>query len=331
MNFGQKSFTHANVLVTGGTGSVGKHIVKRVLTGELGEVKSITVFSDDEAQQHDVGLEIQDPRLRFMLGDVRNYSDVCEALRDINIVFHAAALKYVPICEYAPFQAVHTNILGAENIVRGVMDCRPPVEVVVGISTDKACYPVSVMGMTKALQERVLIHANLRCPGTRFVCTRFGNILTSRGSVLQLFLDQIARGGPITLTDPWMTRFLLSLDEAVDVVFAAMNEGNRGEIFVPVAYSALMVDVVESLCKGKMISTEIIGLRPGEKLHEIMINEEELPFVRDCSVGYAISSTLPELMVPDMNRPKLDGPYSSEKAGSFEETHKILHERILKR
>ncbi|MBA4185938.1 MAG: polysaccharide biosynthesis protein, partial [Acidobacteria bacterium] len=212
------------ILVTGGTGSLGQTLVGRILTGEMGRPAQITVFSRDEAKQHYMRLEFlhrktatddviyQNSRdiLNFRIGDVRDYSALLAAMRETDIIFHAAALKQVPSCEYFPFEAVQTNIYGAQNVVRAIRENNLPVETVVGISTDKACKPINVMGMTKALQERVLIEANRDCPNTNFMCVRYGNVIASRGSIVPLFVEQVRKNQPITITLEEMTRFLLS-------------------------------------------------------------------------------------------------------------------------
>src|SRR5216683_2133595 len=220
-------FEGKRILVTGGTGSMGKTFVRRVLSGVLGTPRKLIVFSRDEGKQHDMRVSYLSRSkaptdetiyrnfqnvLEFRIGDVRSYADVNSAMRDADIVVNAAALKQVPTCEYFPEQAVLTNCMGAANIVRAIQENRCPVQTVIGISTDKACKPVNVMGMTKSLQERIFIAANILNPGTRFICVRYGNVLASRGSVIPLFIDQIANGGPVTPTAPSMTRFLLSLD-----------------------------------------------------------------------------------------------------------------------
>ncbi len=236
------------IVVTGGTGSLGRVLVGRLLSGELGRPAAVTVFSRDEAKQHAMRLEFQHRAvatddvvydesersvLQFRIGDVCDYASLAAALRGADVVFHAAALKQVPACEYQPFEAVKTNVLGAENLVRAIREQQLPVETVVGVTTDKACKPVNVMGMTKALQERILAQANLDPGPTRFLTARYGNVLASRGSVIPLFHDQIRRGGPVTVTTAEMTRFLLSLDDAVDTVFAALREGLPGETYIP--------------------------------------------------------------------------------------------------
>src|SRR4051812_46870777 len=240
---GTMIFEGKRILVTGGTGSMGKTFVRRVLTGELGTPKKLIVFSRDEGKQHDMRVDYLHRHkpatddivyrnfmnvLEFRVGDVRSYGDLVSAMRDADIVVHAAALKQVPTCEYFPGQAIMTNCLGAMNIVQAISDHRLPIETVIAISTDKACKPVNVMGMTKALQERVVMAANILSPGTRFICVRYGNVLASRGSVIPLFHDQIRSGGPITITDVRMTRFLLSLNDAVDTTFGALRSALPG-------------------------------------------------------------------------------------------------------
>jgi len=302
-------FQDKRILVTGGTGSMGSTAVRRILSGELGTPKKVIVFSRDEAKQHDMRMSYLHRRaatdevifrnfmsvLEFRIGDVRSYAAVCSAVRDADIVVNAAALKQVPTCEYFPEEAVLTNCLGASNIVRAIQDHRYPVQTVIGISTDKACKPVNVMGMTKSLQERIFIAANILNPGTRFICVRYGNVLASRGSVVPLFLDQIANGGPVTLTDPAMTRFLLSLDQAADTVFSALREARAGETYVPRAPSATVENIAKALIGSRGIQTKVVGIRPGEKMHEIMVSEEEANHCVRRGDYFAILPMLPEL------------------------------------
>ena len=216
-------------------------------------------------------------------------------MRDADVVINAAAMKQVPTCEYFPYEAVRTNIGGAENIVRGIQEFRLPVDTVVGVSTDKACKPVNVMGMTKAVQERIFVQGNMRAPKTRFLCVRYGNVLASRGSVIPLFHEQIRNGGPVTITTKEMTRFLLSLDDAVNTVFAALTMGKPGETFVPRAPSARMIDVATALIGDRDIRQKITGIRPGEKIHEIMVSEDEAPRTVQRDAWFAIQPMLPEI------------------------------------
>ncbi len=233
--------------------------------------------------------------LNFRIGDIRNYHDLCSAVKDADIVVNAAALKQVPACEYFPAQAVLTNCMGATNIVRAIEENDYPVETVVGISTDKACKPVNVMGMTKSIQERIFTAANILNPKTRFICVRYGNVLASRGSVIPLFIEQINNGGPVTVTVPDMTRFLLSLDQAVDTVITAIREAKSGETYVPRAPSATVMNIAKALIGDRSIDIEVKGIRPGEKMHEIMASEEESNRCVARGNYYAILSMLPEL------------------------------------
>ena len=317
------------VLVTGGTGSLGQALVRRILGGSMGTPARVTVLSRDEAKQHEMRLSYRHAReatdeiiyhnfdelLQFRIGDVRDFHGVAGALRDVDIVFNAAAMKQVPTCEYFPHEAVMTNVLGAENIVRAITELGLPVETVVGISTDKACKPVNVMGMTKAIQERVFIEANIRRPETRFVCVRYGNVISSRGSVIPLFQLQIEAGGPVTITTSEMTRFLLTLDESVDTVFAALAHARPGETYVPKVPSARIVDVATVLMGDRDMDTVYTGIRPGEKVHEILVSEEESFRTVDGAEGYfAIRPMLPELADEQPEDRVLDGDYSSANA-----------------
>ena len=297
------------VLITGGTGSLGKVLTRRILSGQMGTPQSVVVFSRDEAKQHEMRMEYLNRRsvtedvmyhnferkLQFKIGDVRDFHSIAQALTSIDIVFNAAALKQVPACEYFPYEAVRTNIDGAENIVRAIKELQLKIETVVAISTDKACKPTNVMGMTKAIQERIFLTANIDCPKTRFVAVRYGNVLASRGSVVPLFIDQIEAGGPITITDKNMTRFLLTLDQAVDTVFEAMQFAEAGETYIPKIKAARIIDVVSALIGKKKIEIKETGVRPGEKLHEVLVSQEES--LRTISRGnyFAIKSILPEV------------------------------------
>jgi len=315
------------VVVTGGTGSLGQVLVRRLLEGELGVPEEVLVFSRSEALQHMMRLAFQHrrvatddivydeerhQRLHFRIGDIRDYSAVVSLLQGVDVVFHAAAMKQVPTCEYHPVEAFRTNAVGAQNIVRAVAERRLPVEAVVGVSTDKACKPVNVMGMTKALQERILLEANLQAPGTRFVVARYGNVLASRGSVIPLFTEQIEHGGPVTVTTPEMTRFLLSLDEAVNTVFAAFGSALAGETWIPKVPAARVVDVARALIGERPIEIDYVGIRPGEKVHELLVSEEEAPRTYERDGYLAIQPVLPELRSTEAGGPPFEGrEYSS--------------------
>jgi len=326
------------ILVTGGTGSLGQTLVRRLLQGEMGKPARITVFSRDEAKQHymrldymhrrtatdDVIYENSQDLLNFRIGDVRDYSALLSALRECEVVFHAAALKQVPSCEYFPYEAVLTNIVGAQNVARGIRENNLAIERVIGISTDKACKPINVMGMTKALQERVLIEANRDCPNTSFMCVRYGNVIASRGSIVPLFVEQVRKNQTLTVTLEEMTRFLLSLDKAVDTVFAAISEGGRGETYVPKVSSAKMIDVAKAIMGGKTLPIIFTGIRPGEKVHEIMVSEEECFRTIERGEYYVILPVLPELRQEKDFSPALESEYSSKDKNITIEELKVL-------
>lgn len=317
--------TNKSILVTGGTGSLGKVLVRRILSGEWGTPRKVIVYSRDEGKQHDMRLSYLQRSvttdeviynnfrslLEFRIGDVRDFQAVASAARDADIIVNAAALKQVPTCEYFPTEAVHTNCLGAENIVRAIQLHNLQVETVVGISTDKACKPTNLMGLTKAVQERIFIAANVLVSQTRFVGVRYGNIMASRGSVIPLFHAQVKDGGPLTITDPAMTRFLLNLNQATDLIMAAIKEANPGEIYVPRAPSATVEDLAKALIGSRPIEVKITGIRPGEKIHEIMISDEESHHTVERGKYFAILPMLPELRGDEPIQRALTKEYSS--------------------
>jgi|UniRef100_A0A7C3SPR7 UDP-glucose 4-epimerase len=261
------------VLVTGGTGSFGNQILKHLLKENPSEIR---IFSRDEKKQYDMKQKYDDERIRFFIGDVRDFDRVLEATRGVDIIFHAAALKQVPNCEFNPMEAVKTNIIGADNVRRAAII--NGAEVVVSISTDKAVKPVNVMGMTKAIQERVMINANGN--GTKFIVVRYGNVIGSRGSVIPFFKERIQRGEYLPITDLRMTRFLLTLDEAIGLVFKATSEGKGGEVFVKKMPAARVVDIARVMAKAitgrEDYPIKEVGIRPGEKIHEVLVSEEEM-------------------------------------------------------
>ncbi len=339
-----KPFEGKRILVTGGTGSLGKVLVRRLLSDEMGRPDKIIIFSRDEAKQHEMRMEYHhriaatdeiiyrnfQQKLVFRIGDVRDFHSVAAALRDVDVVFNTAALKQVPTCEYFPYEAVRTNIEGPENIVRAIQEHNLPIEVVAGISTDKACKPVNAMGMTKAIQERLFIQANMRCAGTRFVCARYGNVLASRGSVIPLFHDQIRNGGPVTITTTDMTRFLLSLDDAVDTIFAVVKDGLPGETYVPRAPSAKVTDIAAVLIGDRDISIKEIGIRPGEKIHEIMVSDEEAHRTVEAGKWYSILPMLPEVCGERTGSGCLTKEYSSaDSVMTLDETRDLLKRKRL--
>lgn len=268
-------FSNKILLITGGTGSFGNAVLKRFLETDI---KEIRIFSRDEKKQEDMRIALNHPKLKFYIGDVRSYESLSEALKGVNYVFHAAALKQVPSCEFYPMEAVRTNVLGTENVINAAIARN--VERVIVLSTDKAVYPINAMGMSKAMAEKVMIaKARMQSEGETIVCaTRYGNVMASRGSVIPLFIDQIKAGKQLTITDPAMTRFLMSLEDSVDLVLYAFKNGNQGDIFVQKA-PASTVEVLAQALKELFnfdLQTRIIGTRHGEKLYESLISREEM-------------------------------------------------------
>jgi UDP-glucose 4-epimerase len=338
--------SNKRILIAGGTGSLGKVLVERILSRSQGKPAKVIVLSRDEAKQHNMRVEYQQKNtvtdeiiykdyeqiLEFRIGDVRDYHTICSALNNMDIVVNAAALKQVPTCEYFPYEAVRTNITGAENLVRAIREHQFPVETVVGVSTDKACKPVNVMGMTKSIQERILITGNLSCPSTRFICVRYGNVLASRGSVIPLFREQIKKGGPVTITTPDMTRFLLSLESAVDTIFAAIKNALPGETYVPQIPAARITEIADALIENRDIEIKNIGIRPGEKIHESLVSEEEGWRTYDRGDYYVIQPILPELRTEGdiTGYEYLNKEYSSaDNVFSFEEVRELIRSNNL--
>ena len=326
------------ILITGGTGSLGQALVKKILSGEVGRPEKVIVFSRDEEKQHNMRLEIQKKAaatdeviyeqsaqtLEFMIGDVRSYDSLVHAVKKADLVVFASALKQVPTCEYFPYEGVLTNTLGAQNLVRAIERHGRHVDCVIGISTDKACKPVNVMGMTKALQERVLLSANLYIQSTRFVCVRYGNVIASRGSVIPLFLSQIATAQPLTVTAPEMTRFLISLEQAVNAVLTALEVCRAGETFVPRLPSARILDIAEVLRGERNLPIIFAGVRPGEKIHEILVSEEEAFRTVALENSFIIQPILPELRGARAGFRTLDKEYSSAEGLVDKETIKSI-------
>lgn len=318
-------FESKSILITGGTGSLGRTLVKRIMTGELGKPKKIIIFSRDEAKQHQMKIDWKNIQyathdifyhnfeeiLDFRIGDVRDYEALLDATRDCNIVIHAAALKQVPVCEYFPLEAVKTNIIGAKNIIETVKELNEKIESVIAISTDKACKPINTYGMCKAIQERLILTANLGSKNTKFTCVRYGNVMDSTGSVIPLFKQQIKNGGPVTITTRNMTRFLLDLDKAVDTIFDALMNSSPGDIYVPDVSSASIMDLAEIMIGDKNINIEFIGIRPGEKTHEILISEEEVNRTIKRGNYFVILSILPEINNKKIEKPALNKEFSS--------------------
>ena len=350
-NVNMSLFKDKTIVVTGGTGSLGKILTKRLLDETQGKPKKIIIFSRDEAKQHYMRLEYLNKHkstdeviyknfqnlLEFRIGDVRDYHSVVSVVKDADIVINAAALKQVPSCEYFPQEAVRTNIEGAENIVRAIREHSFNVETVVGVSTDKACKPVNVMGMTKAIQEKIFIAANISCPETRFICVRYGNVLASRGSVIPLFHDQIKSGGPVTITTDKMTRFLLPLERAVDTIFNAIERAKAGETFVPRVPATNMVTLAQALIQDRGTEIKVTGIRPGEKVDEIMVSDEEALRTYESGEFYSIQAMLPELVKQPIKDPVLKKEYSSgddlmdlEQTTSYLSEHNLLIDQDFK-
>lgn len=342
----EQILSNKRVLITGGTGSLGKTLVRRILSGELGTPDKVIVMSRDEAKHHDMRVAYLQKRvttdetiyrnfqnkLEFRIGDLRNYADVCASMREANVVINAAALKQVPNCEYFPEQAVLTNCMGPANVVRAIQEHQYPVETVIGISTDKACMPINVMGMTKAIHERIFTSANVTIPQTRFICARYGNVLASRGSVIPFFHEQIRQGGPVTLTVPEMTRFLMSLDEAVDCVFEALCYAKPGDTYVPRPPSTTVLNLAKALIGTRNVPIKVIGIRPAEKLHEILVSEPESLQTVARGDYYVVRSMLPELHqeVEEDSPRRLREFSSAETVISLPETIKLLeHHRLM--
>jgi FlaA1/EpsC-like NDP-sugar epimerase len=302
----------AEVLILGGTGSLGQRLFQRILSNEMGVPASVTVFSRDEAKQHYMRLDFLHAasatdeiiyresvqRVRFAIGDVRHYDDVKRSADRADVIFHAAALKQVPTCEYFGAAAVDTNVMGAVNLVRAVREGARTAKTIVGISTDKACKPVNLMGMTKAIQERLLVQANLDAPWARFVNVRYGNVMASRGSAIPYFIDLVRGGKPVPITDERMTRFLMTLDQSVDLIFNSVRAANPGETYLPRVPSARVVDVARAVAGDDAYPLTYTGIRPGEKIHEILVSEEEVPRSEMRGENVVVLPILPELRHP---------------------------------
>jgi len=282
------------LLITGGTGTFGNAVLRRFLNTEI---KEIRVFSRDEKKQEDLRISLANPKVKFFIGDVRNPDSILPAMQDVDHVFHAAALKQVPSCEFFPIEALRTNDLGAENVMNTAMACG--VKNLIVLSTDKAVYPINAMGITKALMEKLMV-AKARMYGdkrTIFCGTRYGNVMASRGSVIPLFLRQIQEGVPLTLTDPNMTRFMMTIDDAVDLVLYAFQNGNPGDIFVQKAPAATIGVLAEALLKLFDAKNEIriIGTRHGEKLYETLLNREEMAKAEDMGDYFRVPADVRDL------------------------------------
>lgn len=280
-------FSGKTLLITGGTGSFGNAVIQRFLATDIGQIR---VFSRDEKKQEDMRILLRDPRIRFFIGDVREYNSIAQAVKGVDYIFHAAALKQVPSCEFYPMEAVRTNILGAENVLNAAV--ASGVERMIVLSTDKAVYPINAMGLSKAMMEKLTIAKSrmLAKDDTILCATRYGNVMASRGSVIPLFVNQIKEGRDLTITDPTMTRFLMSLEDSVDLVLFAYQRGQQGDIFVQKAPACTVQDLAEALRTIFEARNEIkiIGTRHGEKLYESLVSREEMARAEDMDGFYRI-------------------------------------------
>jgi UDP-glucose 4-epimerase len=285
-------FENKTLLITGGTGSFGNAVLNRFLRTDIGEIR---IFSRDEKKQDDMRHEYQakmpevSNKIKFYIGDVRNKSTLKYAMKGVDYVFHAAALKQVPSCEFFPMEAVKTNVIGTDNTLDAAIDAG--VKCVICLSTDKAAYPINAMGITKAVEEKVAVAKSRYSGDTKICCTRYGNVLCSRGSVVPLWISQIREGNPITITEPKMTRFIMSLDEAVDLVLFAFEHGNNGDILVQKAPACTIQTQAEAVCDifgGKKDDIKVIGIRHGEKLYETLLTNEECAKAVDMGNFYRV-------------------------------------------
>jgi UDP-N-acetylglucosamine 4,6-dehydratase/5-epimerase len=279
-------FKNKVLLIAGGTGSFGNAVLKKFLTTDI---KEIRIFSRDELKQDDMRKFYNDDKIKFYIGDVKDKNSIDDAMRGVDYVFHAAALKQVPSCEFYPMQAVKTNIIGTENLLNSAISAG--VKKVIALSTDKAVYPINAMGISKAMMERVIVSKGRNVKNTTIICTRYGNVMASRGSVIPLFMDQVKNGKPITITDPDMTRFMMSLDQAVDLVLFAFENGKSGDIFVqksPAATVGLLAQTMRNILGVPDHEIKIIGTRHGEKLYETLLTKEEMVKAIDMGGYYRI-------------------------------------------
>lgn len=286
-------FTDKTLLITGGTGSFGNAVLRRFLDSDLREIR---ILSRDEKKQDDMRKKYNNPKLKFHIGDARDYHSVLNAVRGVNFIFHAAALKQVPSCEFHPLEAVKTNVLGTENTLEAAINCG--VERVICLSTDKAVYPINAMGISKAMMEKVAVAKSRSSDRTIINVTRYGNVMASRGSVIPLFANQIRAGQPITITDPEMTRFMMTLDDAVDLVLYAFTHGNPGEIFVQKAPAATIQTLAQALTGLLGVPDhpiKTIGTRHGEKLFEALLSREEMAAAEDLGEYYRVPPDLRDL------------------------------------
>ena len=285
-------FKDKTLMITGGTGSFGNAVLNRFLDTDI---KEIRIFSRDEKKQDDMRHEYQAKypdvahKIKFYIGDVRDLESCRAAMPGVNFIFHAAALKQVPSCEFFPMQAVYTNVIGTDNVLTAAIEAK--VEAVICLSTDKAAYPINAMGITKAIEEKIAVAKSRYSGSTKICCTRYGNVMCSRGSVIPLWIDQIRHGNPITLTEPKMTRFIMSLEEAVDLVLFAFEHGQNGDILVQKAPACTIQTQAEAVCElfgGKKVDIKVIGIRHGEKMYETLLTKEECAKAEDMGNFYRV-------------------------------------------
>ena len=320
-------FKNKILLITGGTGSFGNAVLRGFLNTEI---KEIRIFSRDEKKQDDMRKRYNNDKLKFYLGDVRDVNSVNDAVRGVDFIFHAAALKQVPSCEFYPMQAVKTNVIGTENVLNAAISAK--VKKVIVLSTDKAVYPINAMGVSKAMMERVAVakSRNLNDNETMIACTRYGNVMASRGSVIPLFIEQIREGKTITITDPAMTRFMMSLDQAVDLVMFAFNNGQNGDIFVqkaPAATVELLANTLKNMLGKPEHEVKVIGTRHGEKLYETLLTKEEMVQAIDMGEYYRIPADTRDL---NYNKFVEDGEKVVTQAGEYHShnTHRLNEEEL---
>ena len=320
-------FENKKILITGGTGSLGKSLTKKLLEFN---VNTIRIFSRDELKQSEMQSSFNDRRLRFLIGDIRDKERLSRAFEDIDIVFHAAALKHVPVAEYNPFEAVKTNVQGSQNIIDACLDNK--IEIAIGIGTDKAVSPLNTYGATKLLMERIFVSANNYRGNrkTKFCCVRYGNVLGSRGSIVPIFVNQIKNNQKITITDPNMTRFNITMDDALNLIFRSVKHGKGGEVFVPKLKAYKVEDMKNAIIEllNSKDNSEIINIRPGEKLHEMLINRDEIRTTYENQDDYIIVNNGNEIKNnnSELNETSLIDEYSSDKVKllSKEELKEIL-------
>ncbi len=318
-------FKNKVLLIAGGTGSFGNAVLRRFLTTDIKEVR---IFSRDELKQDDMRKFYNNDKLKFYIGDVRDKDSIDDAMRGVDYVFHAAALKQVPSCEFYPMQAVKTNVIGTENLLNSAVNAG--VKKVIALSTDKAVYPIKAMGISKAMMERVIVSKGRNIKNTMIACTRYGNVMASRGSVIPLFIDQVRNGKPITITDPNMTRFMMSLDQAVDLVLFAFENGQSGDIFVqkaPAATVELLANTMKNILGRPDHKIKTIGTRHGEKLYETLLTKEEMVKAIDMGEYYRIPADTRDL---NYNQFFEEGEQVITEAGEYHShnTHRLNEEEL---